>query len=153
MEAKDPPLAGRQTVPTQAARGQQRLTGRMDILYVLPDYFSDRPKPCMNGWCRRYIAVNPVGDVLPCPTAGEINSLRFDNVCNQDLNWIWHHSDAFNRFRGNAWMPNPCQTCDRREIVETGIELGARAGGKRARRARRKWDHRDRPMPQLTDER
>jgi hypothetical protein len=37
--------------------------------------------------------------------------------------------------------------------LETGIELGARAGGRRARCARRKGYHRNRPMPGLTDER
>ena len=39
---------------------------------MVPDYFGDRPKPCMNGWGRRQLTVDPVGDVLPCPTAREI---------------------------------------------------------------------------------
>jgi len=99
-----------------ASSAQQRLKGRMDVLYVLPDYFDDRPKPCMNGWGRQYLAVSPTGDVLPCPTAGEIKSLRFDNISEHSLSWIWTDSDAFNRFRGTTWMPHPCQTCDRREI-------------------------------------
>ena len=88
----------------------------MDILYVIPDYFDDRPKPCMNGWGRQYLTVNPNGGVLPCPTAGEIKSMRFDNVNERSLSWIWANSDAFNRFRGTAWMPEPCRSCDRREI-------------------------------------
>src|SRR5207253_10257580 len=25
---------------------------------------------------------------------------------------IWYHSDAFQRFRGAAWMPEPCRSCD-----------------------------------------
>jgi len=108
-----------------ASVAQQRLKGRMDILYVLPDYFGDRPKPCMNGWGRQYISVNPAGDVLPCPTAGDIKSLRFDNVRERSLKWIWTHSDAFNRFRGTAWMPHPCQTCDRREIDFGGCRCQA----------------------------
>jgi pyrroloquinoline quinone biosynthesis protein E len=108
-----------------ASLAQQRLKGRMDVLYVLLDYFDDRPKPCMNGWARRYLAVNPIGDVLPCPTAGEIKSLRFDNVSEHSLRWIWTNSDAFNRFRGTTWMPHPCQTCERREIDFGGCRCQA----------------------------
>ncbi len=114
-----------QAAAESASRAAQRLKGRMDVLYVLPDYFDDRPKPCMNGWGRQYLSVIPNGDVLPCPTAGEIRSLRFDNVREHDLGWIWAYSDAFNRFRGTAWMPNPCQTCDRREIDFGGCRCQA----------------------------
>ena len=108
-----------------AAAAARRLRGAMEVLYVIPDYFADRPKPCMNGWGNRYIAVNPVGDALPCPTAAEIRSLRFDNVRDHDLAWIWAHSDAFNRFRGTAWMPEPCRSCDRREIDFGGCRCQA----------------------------
>jgi pyrroloquinoline quinone biosynthesis protein E len=97
----------------------------MEVLYVLPDYFGDRPKPCMNGWGRRYVAVNPVGDVLPCPTAYEIPSLRFDNVRERDLQWIWANSDSFNRFRGTAWMPEPCRSCEEREVDFGGCRCQA----------------------------
>ncbi len=99
-----------------AAAAQVRLRGKMEVLYILPDYYSDRPKPCMNGWGRRYLTVNPMGDVLPCQTAGEIRSLRFDNIRQHSLRWIWTESEAFNRFRGTAWMPEPCRSCPRREI-------------------------------------
>lgn len=108
-----------------AAEAKQRLRGTTDVLYVLPDYFADRPKPCMNGWGRRYIAVNPIGQVLPCPTAYEIKSLRFDNVRDRDLAWIWTNSESFNRFRGTAWMPEPCRSCDRREIDFGGCRCQA----------------------------
>ncbi len=95
---------------------KERLRGKIDVLYILPDYYGDRPKPCMNGWGQRYLTINPIGDVLPCPTAGEIPSLRFDNLRNRSLSWIWNESQAFNRFRGTAWMPEPCQSCDLRKI-------------------------------------
>lgn len=98
-----------------AAAAQARLQGRMEILYVVPDYFSERPKPCMNGWGRRHITVNPIGEMLPCPTAGVINGLIFDNVRAHSVGWIWEKSDAFNRFRGTAWMSEPCRSCDQRE--------------------------------------
>ena len=64
----------------QVAEARRRVAGRMEIVYILPDYLADRPKPCMNGWGRRQLTVNPVGDVLPCPTAGEIPGMRFENV-------------------------------------------------------------------------
>jgi pyrroloquinoline quinone biosynthesis protein E len=109
----------------QATAAQVRLRGRMEVLWVLPDYFSDRPKPCMNGWGRRYLTVNPVGDVLPCPTAGAIRSLRFDNVRCHSLRWIWIESEAFNRFRGTAWMPEPCRSCALRDIDFGGCRCQA----------------------------
>jgi pyrroloquinoline quinone biosynthesis protein E len=101
-----------QAVATAAA---ERLRGRMQVVYVMPDYFGDRPKPCMNGWGQRHLTVNPVGDMLPCPTAGVIAGLRFENVRRRPLRWIWEESEAFNRFRGTAWMPEPCRSCPERE--------------------------------------
>jgi len=83
-----------------AGAAKDRLLGKREILFVLPDYFSERPKPCMNGWGRRLLTVNPAGEVLPCPTAHEIKSLRFDSVRHRALRLIWEESDAFNRFRG-----------------------------------------------------
>ncbi len=108
-----------------AAAARRRLQGRMEVLFVLPDYFSDRPKPCMNGWGRRFLTVNPAGDVLPCPTAAEIRGLRFDNVRRRPLAWIWNESEAFNRFRGTAWMPEPCRSCERREVDFGGCRCQA----------------------------
>jgi pyrroloquinoline quinone biosynthesis protein E len=108
-----------------ARAAQERLRGKMQVLYVLPDYYGDQPKPCMNGWGQRFLTVNSVGDVLPCQTAAEIKSLRFDNVRQHRLDWIWHESDAFNRFRGTAWMPEPCQSCDQREIDFGGCRCQA----------------------------
>ena len=108
-----------------AAAARQRLSGKMEILFVVPDYYSDRPKPCMNGWGRRYLTVNPAGDVLPCPTAGEIKGLRFENVRTQSLKWIWEESDAFNRFRGTEWMPEPCRSCEFRELDFGGCRCQA----------------------------
>jgi PqqA peptide cyclase len=113
-------------IATQLARdASKRLFGRMEILFVVPDYYSSRPKPCMNGWGRRHLTVNPIGNVLPCPTAGEIKELRFDNVRSRPLGWIWSESEAFNRFRGTAWMPEPCRSCEFREIDFGGCRCQA----------------------------
>jgi pyrroloquinoline quinone biosynthesis protein E len=108
-----------------ATAAKQRLLGRMEILFVTPDYYSERPKPCMNGWARRHITVNPIGVALPCPTAGEIKSLVFPNVREHSLAWIWQHSEAFNRFRGTEWMPEPCQSCEFRELDFGGCRCQA----------------------------
>jgi len=98
-----------------ATAAAERLRGRMQVVYVLPDYFRNRPKPCMNGWGQRHLTVNPVGDVLPCPTAGVIAGLHFENIRRKSLRWIWEESDAFNRFRGTGWMREPCRSCPERE--------------------------------------
>jgi pyrroloquinoline quinone biosynthesis protein E len=79
----------------------------------------------MNGWGRRHLTVNPIGNVLPCPTAGEIKGLRFDNVRSRPLGWIWNESEAFNRFRGTAWMPEPCRSCEFRELDVGGCRCQA----------------------------
>jgi len=92
---------------------------------VVPDYYSDRPKPCMDGWAKRYLTVNPAGDVLPCPTASEIPNLRFENVRAKPLDWIWRESESFNRFRGTEWMPEPCQSCEFREVDFGGCRCQA----------------------------
>jgi pyrroloquinoline quinone biosynthesis protein E len=108
-----------------AINARQRLAGKMEILFVVPDYYSDRPKPCMNGWGRQFLTVNPIGNVLPCPTAGEIPNLHFENALAKPLEWIWECSEAFNRFRGTEWMPEPCRSCEFREIDFGGCRCQA----------------------------
>ncbi len=99
-----------------AITAQQRLAGRLEIFYVLPDYYERRPKPCLNGWGQRYLTVNSLGDVLPCPTAlSAIPDMHFENVRAQSLDWIWRESESFNKFRGTDWMPAPCRDCPERE--------------------------------------
>jgi pyrroloquinoline quinone biosynthesis protein E len=59
--------------------------------------------------------VTPNGKVLPCHAAETIPELAFWNVKTKSLAEIWAASPAFNAFRGTAWMPEPCQSCDRKE--------------------------------------
>jgi pyrroloquinoline quinone biosynthesis protein E len=108
-----------------ARAAKERLAGKMEVLYVLPDYFLDRPKPCMQGWGRRYLTVNPVGEVLPCPNAFSIPEMKFENVRDRSLREIWVGSDSFNRFRGTDWMPSPCRECPQREIDHGGCRCQA----------------------------
>ena len=107
----------------QAAR--ERLGNRPELLHVLPDYFQQFPKPCLQGWGRVYLAVAPDGAVLPCQTAREIPGLEFPNVKTDSLESIWFDSEVFNRFRGTDWMPEPCRSCDRREIDFGGCRCQA----------------------------
>jgi PqqA peptide cyclase len=110
-----------QTV-VRAAR--ELLRGRMEIIYVLPDYYSRYPKPCMGGWGRRQLTVVPNGDVLPCPTAHEVPLPRA-SVREHTLDWIWERSPVFQAFRGTDWMPDPCRGCDRRELDFGGCRCQA----------------------------
>jgi len=109
-----------------ATAAKARLAGKIDIFYVLPDYYETRPKPCLNGWGQRYLTVNPTGDVLPCPTASSaIPDLRFENVRTRALDWIWRESESFNLFRGTEWMPEPCRSCPQKEIDFGGCRCQA----------------------------
>ena len=110
-----PSRAQAETALAQAQAARERLASHMEIVYVLPDYFEERPKPCMQGWGERYLTVNPTGDVLPCPNATSIPGLAFENVRRRSLETIWHESASFNRFRGEEWMPLPCRACPERE--------------------------------------
>ena len=96
-------------------REQERLQGRMRIEYVVPDYYAKYPKPCMGGWGRKLMLITPSGDALPCHAAQVIPGLSFENVKAGSLREIWEHSAAFQKFRGEDWMREPCRTCDRRE--------------------------------------
>ncbi|HXG15110.1 MAG TPA: pyrroloquinoline quinone biosynthesis protein PqqE [Calidithermus sp.] len=108
-----------------AAAARERLRGRMEVLFVVPDYYTDRPKACMDGWGRRFIVVTPDGLALPCHAAHTLPGLRFDNVRDRSLAEIWHRSDGFARFRGEDWMPEPCRSCDRRRVDFGGCRCQA----------------------------
>ncbi|MFN2542691.1 MAG: pyrroloquinoline quinone biosynthesis protein PqqE [Chthoniobacterales bacterium] len=109
-----------------AGVAKTRLAGKIDIYYVLPDYYESRPKPCLNGWGQRYLTVNAIGGVLPCPTASSaIPEMRFENVRDRSLDWIWRESESFNAFRGTDWMSEPCRNCPQREIDFGGCRCQA----------------------------
>jgi pyrroloquinoline quinone biosynthesis protein E len=115
----------RMTEIVDAAR--ERLQGVTVIDYVVPDYYASRPKACMGGWGRRFLNVSPTGKVLPCHAAETIPGLQFDTVREKALGDIWRHSPAFNRFRGTAWMAEPCRSCERAEVDWGGCRCQALA--------------------------
>jgi pyrroloquinoline quinone biosynthesis protein E len=110
-----------------ADAARERLRGRIEILFVRPDYYADRPRACMDGWARRYIVVTPDGTALPCHQAGSIPSLAFESVRDRSLAALWSDSPGFRAFRGEAWMPEPCRTCDERDIDFGGCRCQAMA--------------------------
>jgi pyrroloquinoline quinone biosynthesis protein E len=109
----------------EAARA--RLKGRIVIDYVVPDYYARVPKACMNGWGQRFMNITPAGKVLPCHAAETIPDLQFDSVRERPLAEIWAKSAAFEAFRGTDWMPEPCKSCDQREIDWGGCRCQAMA--------------------------
>jgi pyrroloquinoline quinone biosynthesis protein E len=105
-----------ETARAVANSERERLMGRMEILFVLPDYFAGRPRACMGGWARRYIIVTPDGLVLPCHQATSIPTLSFERVTDRPLSEIWEHSDGLRAFRGVEVLREPCASCERRHV-------------------------------------
>ncbi len=102
-----------------------RYRGTMEIAFVGNDYLSGVPKPCMGGWGRSYICINPLGEVLPCHAASVIPGLRFDSVRELSLADIWRDSPAINAFRGDAWMTEPCRSCPQKAVDFGGCRCQA----------------------------
>ncbi len=104
---------------------RERLGNKMAIYFVIPDYFDDRPKACMNGWGAIHLTIGPDGAALPCQESRVIKGLEFPNVREHSLDWIWNESPVFNAYRGNEWMKEPCQSCDEKENDHGGCRCQA----------------------------
>jgi len=109
-----------QLLPTKAqfeqaeaiAQGyKEKLKGKMKIYYVVPDFYEQRPKACMNGWGTTFLTIAPDGTALPCHEARILPGLNCPNVREMSVSDIWLKSDAFNQFRGFGWMKEPCRSC------------------------------------------
>ena len=115
-------------------RFRERVGPKVDVLWVLPDFYEELPKPCMGGWGRTAMVVAPNGDVLPCQAASTIPGLEFANVRDRPLEWIWSESDAFARFRGTDWMQGRAGRARSDGRRWTGAAAAARRCGSRATR-------------------
>ena len=83
-------------------------------------------RACMDGWGRRFIVISPDGLALPCHAAHTLPGLDLRSAsATASLDEIWHHSAAFNAFRGEAWMPEPCRSCDKRTVDFGGCRCQA----------------------------
>ena len=118
-------LANRdQLLPTKAQlaraeattnRYREQLNGSgPKLIFVMPDYYEERPKDCMNGWGKLFLTITPDGTALPCHSAREL-PIAFPNVRDTSLEEIWYRSTGFNHFRGYGWMKEPCRSCDEKE--------------------------------------
>lgn len=87
--------------------------GAPEILFVLPDYFADRPKPCMGGWGQRMLVMAPDGRVLPCHGAAQL-PLEFWRFPERPLAQCWSEAPGMRAYRGEAWMRPPCRDCPER---------------------------------------
>ena len=112
-----------------ATRARDRLEGRMEVLFVLPDYHAGIARACMGGWARGYVVIAPDGVVLPCQAARAITGLRWDSVRERALDEIWQRSGAMNAFRGDRWMQSPCNTCARRAVDFGGRRIAGEGEG------------------------
>jgi pyrroloquinoline quinone biosynthesis protein E len=106
-------------------RAVEKYRGKMQIIYVLPDYYSEFPKPCQGGWGNFYLVVAPDGRTMPCHAASQITTLTFDNVRDHSVGWIWEESSAFRAFRGDEWMKEPCRSCPRKHVDFGGCRCQA----------------------------
>lgn len=108
-----------------AAAARTRLEGRMEILFVLPDYHAGRPRACMGGWAQRFILVAPDGRALPCHAAAELPGLPRVSVRDHRLEEIWHESEIFRAYRGDDWMQEPCRSCPEKSRDHGGCRCQA----------------------------
>ena len=92
-------------------RFRERVGSSMRIFFVVPDYFENRPKPCMNGLGSIFLTITPDGTALPCHAARMLPGLQFPNVRDTGVSDIWLKSTGFTHFRGDAWMKEPCRSC------------------------------------------
>lgn len=111
----------------EVAQARKTYHGQLGIDFVPPDYYSDFPKACMGGWGSTGMVISPTGRVMPCHAADSIPGLEFDTVATGHLGDIWHKSPAFNAYRGTDWLPEPCQSCVRRDVDFGGCRCQAAA--------------------------
>ncbi|TPV98862.1 MAG: putative mycofactocin radical SAM maturase MftC [Beijerinckiaceae bacterium] len=106
---------------------KKTLAGVIVIDHVIPDYHASYPKACMGGWGKRGLNVTPTGKALPCHAAETIPHLEFWNVRDHAIVDIWTNSPAFNAFRGEDWIREPCRSCPRKTIDYGGCRCQALA--------------------------
>jgi pyrroloquinoline quinone biosynthesis protein E len=104
---------------------REKIGKRCKLLFVVPDYYEDHPKACMNGWGAVFLAVAPDGAALPCHNARSLPGMALPNVKDAGIEWIWRESPAFNLFRGDDWMREPCRSCPEKAIDFGGCRCQA----------------------------
>ena len=67
----------------------------------------------------------PDGTVLPCHAAMSIPGLAFESVRRRPLAEIWRDAPGLEAFRGDAWMAEPCRSCERKSVDFAGCRCQA----------------------------
>lgn len=119
------PSAEQLDLARQRVASARSRPGARELSFVLPDYHSDRPRGCMDGWASRYVVISPDGRVMPCHAAAAIRDLDFQSIQTGALAEIWESSPALQRFRGEDWLPEPCRTCSDRSVDHGGCRCQA----------------------------
>ncbi len=110
-----PTLEQLQKAEAVTNRYREQLQGEgPKLIFVVPDYYEERPKGCMDGWGKMFLTITPDGTALPCHSARQL-PIDFPNVRDMSLQDIWYGSSGFNHFRGYGWMKEPCLSCDEKE--------------------------------------
>lgn len=94
---------------------RKKIGNKMKLYFVVPDYYSNRPKKCMNGWGTTFLNIAPDGLAMPCHEARMLPGLDLPNVRDHDMKWIWQESPGFKAYRGDNWMQEPCRSCPEKE--------------------------------------
>jgi pyrroloquinoline quinone biosynthesis protein E len=68
----------------------------------------------MGGLGSLFLAIAPDGTAMPCHAARMLPGLELPSARAADIRSIWYDSPAFNRFRGEGWMKEPCRSCPER---------------------------------------
>ncbi len=79
----------------------------------------------MHGWGRAFMTVRRTAACCRARPPRRSATLRFDNVRDRPLAEIWKNGEAFAAYRGTAWMPEPCASCERRETDWGGCRCQA----------------------------
>ena len=66
-----------------------------------------------------------LGQGAALPRRRNHHGLEFESVRPHSIAWIWQNSEAFNRYRGTGWMPEPCQSCEFKEVDFGGCRCQA----------------------------
>jgi PqqA peptide cyclase len=103
---------------------RDKVAEQMKVFFIVPDYFEDRPKACMGGWGSIFLTVSPDGRALPCHNASML-PLQFPDLKQTSVKHAWYESDAFNAFRGDDWMQEPCRSCDEKAKDHGGCRCQA----------------------------
>ena len=95
---------------------RQRNPEGMTLYFVVPDYYEERPKPCMNGWGNLFLTITPDGSALPCHSARDL-PMEFPSVREHSVREVWFESPAFSAYRGERWMREPAGPAPRKARI------------------------------------